>query len=198
MMDLDAARATAYQHRKDLLSLQQQIVLNAHILRAVKYQRLPTLAFNGFYGVIGLTGGSYHGYFSAAGSLKFPIFKEAAQRGQQQQAEAQLSALRQQESSLRATIDAQIRGAMLDVASTEELARVAQSNVALAQQEFSDESDRFKAGVDDNLPWSTRKPRSPAPRPSSSSRSINTTWPNSRWRATPASSKPATRSYLGQ
>jgi outer membrane protein TolC len=40
---------------------------------------------------------------------------------------------------------------MLDVNAANELVKVAQSNVDLAQQELSDERDRFAAGVDDNL-----------------------------------------------
>jgi outer membrane protein TolC len=151
-MDLGAAKATAYEHRKDLLALQEQIKLDQHVLRAVKYQRLPTVAFNGDYGVIGITNGSYHGDFTAEGSLRFPIFNEAKQRGQQEVAEAQLLGLHQRESDLRVTIDAQIRAAMLDVTSSNELVKVAQSNVELSKQALSDAEDRFKAGVDDNLP----------------------------------------------
>ena len=152
MMDLASAKSTAYAHRKDYLSLQEQDKLNHHIAKAVRYQRLPVLAFNGYYGVIGVTGGSYHGDFNAEGSLTFPIFNEAAQRGQQEVADASLHAVQQQESALRDTIDAQIRSAMLDVTTAQELVKVAQSNVELAKQELSDEQDRFSAGVDDSLP----------------------------------------------
>ena len=120
-------------------------------MRAVRYQRLPTVAFNGFYGVIGETTGLYHGVFTAEGSLRFPIFREAEQRGQQDQVNAQLTALHQREADLRVTIDAQIRASMLDVQAADQLVKVAQSNVQLAQQELSDERDRFKAGVEDNL-----------------------------------------------
>ncbi|MGC9200053.1 MAG: TolC family protein [Acidobacteriaceae bacterium] len=151
-MDLDAARITAYRHRKDYLSLLQQIALTQRELKAVKYQRLPTLAFNGNYGVIGLTSGPYHGDFIAEGSLNVPIFREAAQRGEQDVVQSQLTALHQQLSDLRVTIDAQIRTSMLDVHAAQELVKVAQSNVKLAQQELSDEQQRFAAGVDDNLP----------------------------------------------
>ncbi len=151
-MDLQAARITAYRHRKDYLSLLQQIALAQRELKAVKYQRLPTLAFNGEYGVIGLTAGPYHGDFTAEGSLRIPLFREAAQRGEQDVVGAQLTALRQQLSDLRVTIDAQIRTSMLDVDAARQLVKVAQSNVALAQQELSDEQQRFAAGVDDNLP----------------------------------------------
>jgi outer membrane protein TolC len=151
-MDLEAAKITAYKHRKDYLGVLEQIALTQRELKAVKYQRLPTVAFNGYYGVIGLTTGSYHGDFTAAGTLNVPIFREAAQRGEQDVVDAQLSALRQREADLRVTIDAQIRSSMLDVNAAKDLVKVSQSNVELAQQELSDERDRFGAGVDDNLP----------------------------------------------
>lgn len=151
-MDLERARSTAYQRRKDLLSLQAQIRVADRERLAVKYQRLPTLAFNGFYGVIGETEGLYHGVFNAQGTLKFPIFREAAQRGETEVLTAQLTALRQREADLRITIDSQIRSALLDVNASNQLVRVAQSNVELARQTLSDEQDRFHAGISTNLP----------------------------------------------
>lgn len=151
-MDLDRAKDTAFRHRKDYLGIEEQMQLATRELRAVKYQRLPTLAFGGYYGVIGQTTGSYHGDFVAQGTLEFPIFHEAAQRGQQQSIDSQMIGLRQREQDLRVAIDAQIRTAMLDVTASKQLVAVARSNVTLAEQELSDERDRFKAGVDDNLP----------------------------------------------
>jgi len=151
-MNLDRAKTTAYVHRKDLLALEAEIDVADKEMRAVRYQRLPTIAFNGFYGVLGQTTGSYHGVFSAMGTLKFPIFREAEQRGEEEQANAQLTSLRQREADLRVTIDAQIRASMLDVQSAYQQVQVAQSNVQLAQQELSDERDRFGAGIDTNLP----------------------------------------------
>jgi len=151
-MNLDRAKTTAYAHRKDLLAVEAEIDVADKEMRAVKYQRLPTLAFNGFYGLLGQTTGSYHGVFTAMGSLKFPIFREAEERGQEEQANAQLTSLRQREADLRVTVDAQIRASMLDVQSSYESVQVAQSSVKLAQQELSDERDRFGAGIDTNLP----------------------------------------------
>jgi outer membrane protein TolC len=151
-MDRERAMATAFRHRKDYLSLEAQIDVAEREVRAVRYQRLPTVAFNGFYGVVGQTTGLYHGAFTAEGTLKFPIFREAAQRGEQEQVSAQLTALREREADLKVAMDAQIRSSMLDVQAADQLVKVGQSNVALAQQELADEQDRFKAGVDDNLP----------------------------------------------
>ena len=151
-MDLDRAKTTAYQRRKDYLSVLAQMRVADRERLAVKYQRLPTLSVGGFYGVIGETEGLYHGVFAATGSLKFPIFREAGQRGDNEAITAQLMALRQREASLRIDIEAQIRSSMFDVNSAHDLVKVAQSNVDLAQQELSDEQSRFSAGVDDNLP----------------------------------------------
>lgn len=151
-INLDRARATAYQRRKDYLSLQSQVRVADRERLAVKYQRLPTLGFGGYYGVIGETEGLYHGVFRAEGSLKFPIFREAGQRGDTEVIAAQLQALRQREADLRVTIDAQIRAAMLDVSTSHDLVKVAQSNVDLTGQQLADEQQRFNAGIGDNLP----------------------------------------------
>ena len=150
-MDLQQARQTAYTHRNDLLALQDELEVASREVRAIRFQRYPTLGVNGFYGILGLDSGPYHGVFTAEGTLRFPVFREAAQRGEEQTAAAQLTTLRQQEGSLRGTIDAQIRTNLLDINSSDQLVRVAQSNADLAQQELLDARDRFAAGVSDNL-----------------------------------------------
>ena len=149
---LSDALALAYQRRKDLLNLQSQIDIANETQKAVKAQRYPTIAFGGYYGVVGVTQGLYHGSFVAQGTVQVPIFQEATLRGQNEVAGAQLMALRQQEASLKVTIDQQIRSAMLDVQSANDLVKVAQSNVDLASQVLQDATDRYSAGVDDNLP----------------------------------------------
>ena len=118
----------------------------------MKYERLPQLGFNGYYGVLGETHGLYHGVFTAQGVLKIPIFEEARFRGESEVTAAQEIALQHQIESLRVTIDAADSGRMLDVESSAELVKVARSNVDLAGQALSDTRDRFAAGVDDNLP----------------------------------------------
>ncbi len=142
----------AFARRKDLLSLQAQMEVASQTQRAVRYQRLPTVAFGGYYGVLGETRGLYHGVFSAQGSLNFPIFKEAEFRGEREVADAQMVGLRQQIESLRVTIEQQIRSSLLDVESANDLVKVARSNVDLSRQELDDAQQRFLAGVSDNLP----------------------------------------------
>jgi len=151
-LPLADAMRLAFQRRKDLLSLQAQLEVATRAQKAVKTERLPTIEFNGDYGVIGVVGEFYHGVFSATGKVSVPVFEEGQLRGEGEVAQAQVIALRQQIESLRVSIEWQIRSAMLDVQSSHELVEVARSNVDLATQEVQDASDRFKAGVDDNLP----------------------------------------------
>lgn len=151
-MSLDDTKVLAYQRRKDLLELEAQLEVATRSRKAVKYERMPSLAFNGYYGVLGETHGSYHGVFTAQGVLKIPIFEEGRFRGESEVAAANEIGLRRQIDSLRVTIDAQIRASQLDVESSVELVKVARSNVDLAAEALQDTRDRFAAGVDDNLP----------------------------------------------
>jgi len=151
-LPLEQAMTLAFDRRKDLRSLEAQEELAGRTVKAVKYERFPSLAFDGYYGVLGETQGLYHGVFSAAGKLTFPIFEEGQLRGEREVAEAQVIGLRQQIASLKVTIEQQIRSSMLDVEAANELVKVARSNVDLATQQLQDTLDRYAAGVDDNLP----------------------------------------------
>jgi len=132
--------------------LEAQLEVAERSRKALKFERLPSLNFSGYYGVLGETHGLYHGVFTAQGILRIPIFEEARFRGESEIAAAQEVGLQRQIDSLKVTIEQQIRSAMLDVESSAELVKVARSNVDLAQLVFSDTRDRFSAGVDDNLP----------------------------------------------
>jgi outer membrane protein TolC len=151
-MNIDQAKEIAYRSRQDYQGLQAQIRAAQLQRKAAKWERLPTLDFDGNYGVTGVTGGLYHGTFVAAGSLKLPIFQEAKFRGDSGVAAANLTNLMQQMASLKEQINRQLRDSLLDVQTATELVRVAQSNVELARKELEQTTDRFQAGVDDNLP----------------------------------------------
>jgi outer membrane protein TolC len=145
-------KTEAYANRQDYQNLQAQQVETQSLVRASKAERLPTLTFNGNYGVTGVTGSLYHGTFSAIGTLKIPIFREASLRGDLAVARAQSLGVSQQLGDLKDRIDQQVRSAQLDVEATQKLVDVARSNVDLASRALSDETDRFNAGIDDTLP----------------------------------------------
>ena len=147
--------AVACKSRQDYQNLQNQVVGYRAVHAAYRSQRLPTLSFNGYYGVSEVTGVGAHGNFVAQGTLKLPIFREASLRGDTDAAQAQLSSVQAQLADLKTHIDQQVRSALLDVDSSRKLVEVARSNVDLATRALSDETDRVTAGVDDNLPLVT-------------------------------------------
>ena len=151
-LPLDQAKQVAYKRRKDLLSLQAQLRSAELQRRAVHYERLPVVTVSGYYGVLGETRGLYHGVFVAQGGVNFPIFQEAQLQGDREVADAQLSQLRSQLNSLRGDIEQQIRAAMLDVTTNDELVKDATSNVNLAADALDVSRQRYRAGIDDNLP----------------------------------------------
>ena len=151
-LPLETAKQVAYKRRKDLLSLEAQLRTAEHQRKAVKYERLPAVTVGGFYGVIGETRGLYHGVFSAEGGVNFPIFQEARIRGDREKADARLKHIQLEMGSLRAYIEAQIRAAMLDINSSDELVKDATSNVNLAAEALDETRMRYREGVDDNLP----------------------------------------------
>jgi outer membrane protein TolC len=148
----EEVRALAYKSRQDYQNLQNQAVAFKAVEAAYRSQRLPTLSFNGTYGVSTVTGVNTHGDFMAMGTLRVPIFREARLRGDIDSAQAQMSAVNNQLNDLRGHIDQQVRLALLDVNAASQLVEVARSNVDLATRALSDETDRVNAGVDDNLP----------------------------------------------
>jgi outer membrane protein TolC len=151
-MGIDEAKEVAYRSRQDYQGLQAQIRAAQYQRKAAKWERLPTLDMTGNYGVTGVTGALYHGTFLAQGTLTLPLFKEAKFRGDSRVADANLTNLNQQFAALREQINQQLRDSILDVQSATELVRVARSNVELARKELEQTTERFEAGVDDNLP----------------------------------------------
>jgi outer membrane protein TolC len=152
LMNIDEAKEVAYRSRQDYQGLQAQVRAAQYQRKAAKWERLPTLDFQGDYGVTGVTGALYHGTFAAIGTLNVPIFQEAKFRGDSGVAGANLTNLTQQLAALKEQINQQLRDSILDVQSATELVRVARSNVELARKELEQTTERFEAGVDDNLP----------------------------------------------
>ncbi|HEU5350405.1 MAG TPA: TolC family protein [Terracidiphilus sp.] len=152
-------RALAYRYRQDYQNLQNQVVELRAAHSAYRAQRLPTLKFSGYWGVDTVNGAGTHGNFAAVGTLSIPVFREARLRGNEDASKAQLESAEAQLDDLRNHIDEQVRDALLDVSANQKLVAVARSNVDLATQALSDETDRVNAGVDDNLPLVTAQAR---------------------------------------
>ncbi|HWC19984.1 MAG TPA: TolC family protein [Terriglobales bacterium] len=141
----------ARQERLDYRQAQAQVRAAEASRRAANFERIPSLSFNGNYGDIGISPGTSHGTFVAAGGIQFPIFEEGRIRGDIDQAKSELKQSKDRLSDLDGRIDAEIRTAFLDLNAASEQVQVADATVKLAQEELSEARERFAAGVTDNL-----------------------------------------------
>lgn len=147
----EEALHTALQSRLDYKQAQAQVHAAELSARAAHFERLPSLAFSGNYGDLGISPGNSHGTFVAAAGIQVPVFEEGRIRGDIEQARANLKQSKDQLSDLEGRIGAEVRTAMLDVNAAAEQVQLADSSVKLAQEELSEARERFSAGVTDNL-----------------------------------------------
>jgi outer membrane protein TolC len=150
-LDVEATIQQAETNRKDLAAMVEQTKAAEEQRKAATADRLPTLKFDADYGDIGTTLGHSHGTEDVTGALSVPVFKEFALRGEADTAQAQLDTQKAQLSDKRAQVNADVRDALLDIASTEKQVEVSKSNVALAGEALSEAQQRYANGVDDNL-----------------------------------------------
>jgi outer membrane protein TolC len=150
-LDIDATIRQAHANRKDLAALVEQTKAATEQRKAATADRLPTVKFAGDYGDIGPTLSHSHGTGNAAGTLSVPLFKEFALRGEAQQAQAQLDTERDKLIDANAQVDADVRDALLDIASSQKMVEVARSSVELANEALSEAQQRYANGVSDNL-----------------------------------------------
>lgn len=150
-LDVDATIRQAHANRKDLAAMMEQTKAAEEQRKAATADRLPTLTANVDYGDIGVNVRHSHGTVDASGTLSVPVFKEFALRGEAMQAQSQLDTQRAQMSDKNAQVDADVRDALLDIASAQKQVEVARSSVDLANQVLSEAQQRYAAGVSDNL-----------------------------------------------
>jgi outer membrane protein TolC len=150
-IDVNAAIRDAHANRKDLAALVEQTAAAQEQRKAATAERLPTVKFAGDYGDIGVNVLHSHGTGDASGTLSVPLFKEYGLRGDAQVAQAQLDTSKAQLIDARAQVDADVRDALLDIASAQQQVEVARSSVDLSTQELSDAQQRYASGVSDNL-----------------------------------------------
>ena len=149
--DVQQAIKQALANRKDRQASVEATKGDEEARKAATYDRLPTIKAEADYGDIGVNVRHSHGTGDATGTIMIPIFKEAQYRGEAQVAQSQLDQQRFQQSDLDAQIEADVRDALLDIASSQQQVEVAHSNVQLSAEVLSEAQDRYKAGVSDNL-----------------------------------------------
>jgi outer membrane protein TolC len=150
-MTLEEALQHAYASRSDYQAAMADVRAAVLSRSAAVAGYFPSLNFNADYGVGGAHPSTGTQVSDIRGTLNIPIFEGGSVHGDILQADARLKESRERLENLRAQVDADIRTALLNLQSSDDMVSVARSNVDLAEQTLTQSRDRFSAGVADSV-----------------------------------------------
>lgn len=150
-LTVDEALTRAYTSRSDYRAAESTVRAAELSRKAAVAGYFPSLSFSADYGTGGAHPSNSTPVYNVRGTLLIPIFTGNSVHGDIQQADARLEQSRERLENLRAQIEADVRTAFLNLQSSAEQVRVAQSNIELADQTLAQSRDRFSAGVTDSV-----------------------------------------------
>jgi len=141
----------AYASRSDYQAAMADVRAAQFSRKAATAGYWPSLSFDADYGTAGAHPSTATQVFDVRGTLSIPIFLGGSVHGDVLQADARLEQSRERLDNLRGQIDSDVRAALLNLESSAEEVKVAQSNIELAEETLAQSRDRFKAGVTDTV-----------------------------------------------
>lgn len=144
------AVAVALRTRPDLVAAQRALDAARQGARAIRAERLPSIAAFGDDGAIGTSPSHLLNTYDWGIQLSIPVFDGFRREGRINEQSAVASGLELQRRELERQVIVQVRTALLDVTSASEQVVAARERLRLAQQEYAQAQDRFKAGVAGN------------------------------------------------
>jgi outer membrane protein TolC len=151
-VDLDDLIQHALKERDDVLAAEAQVKAGEFARRAAVAEYLPSLDVTADYGAIGVTPTNQaHGTFTAAGAVRFPIFRSGRIRADIEQADSALAQRKAEYSDVKGRAEQDVRTAVLDLTAASQQVKVSRSNRELAAETLVQARDRFRAGVSDTV-----------------------------------------------
>lgn len=145
-----AALDAAYKGRRDLQAITLQAQAARQAAGAIRKEALPTVGAMADYGISQRNGRSYLPTYDLGVMLSVPIFDGLRREGRVSEQEAAARDLESRARDLRTQVEADVRTAVLNLASSTEAVAAARERLALAEQEISQARERFQAGVAGN------------------------------------------------
>jgi outer membrane protein TolC len=144
---LEDALKQAFQQRSDLKAAQAQVRAAERERAAARGERLPSVAVNADYGVIGTTPSQSHGTFSVTGTLRIPLWQGGRTEGDIEQAGAALAQRRAELEDVKSQIEAEVRNDYLDLLASASQVEVAGKNLETGKQTLELSRQRLQAGI---------------------------------------------------
>ena len=150
-LSLDDALKQAFEKRADLHAAQAQVRAGERTHSAAQAERLPSLALNADYGVIGTNPSQSHGTFSVTGTLRVPLWQGGRAEGDMEQADAALSQRLAELEDVKNQVEADVRNAYSDLQASISQIGVAKTNLETSKQTLELTRERFEVGVTDSV-----------------------------------------------
>lgn len=145
-----AALAAAFRGRNDLQALTLQAEAARQQAGSIRKERLPTVGVLADYGLSQRNGRKFLPTYDLGVQLSVPIFDGFRREGRVAEEESVAHDLENRARDLRAQVEAEVRTAVLNLASSTEAVAAARERLGLADQEVSQARERFQAGVAGN------------------------------------------------
>jgi outer membrane protein TolC len=144
------AVSTALRERADIVSLDRSLEAAKQEARAIKSERLPTVSAFADDGAIGTSTAHMLNTYTWGVQLSIPVFDGSKRSGRLNEQNAIASQIDVRRRELTRTVTVEVRSALLNLTVAREQVQAANGRLALAQQEYSQAQERFKAGVSGN------------------------------------------------
>lgn len=148
--DEAASITLAMSRRADIEAASRQLDAGRQGSRAIKAERLPSVSAFADDGAIGKNGSHFLNTYMWGVELSFPIFDGFRRQGKLSEQEAVNAGLELRKRELQRQVSVEVRSAILNLETARDQVFGARERLALAQLEYSQAQDRFKAGVASN------------------------------------------------
>lgn len=148
--DEPQAVAIALRERADIVSAERALEAGQQAARAIRAERLPTLAAFADDGAIGTKTSHMLNTYTWGVQLSLPIFDGSRRSGKLSEQQAVTSELELQRRELVREVTVEVRSAILDLGVARDQVTAANRRLDLAEQEYRQAAERFRAGVAGN------------------------------------------------
>jgi outer membrane protein TolC len=148
---VDEVLQQSLNQRADLKASEAQVRAAERAVAAARAQRLPSLAINGDYGVIGTNPSQSHGTFSLTGTLRFSIWEGGRIEGNIEQERAALTQRQAEFEDLKLQVESEVRKAFLDMHAAMNQVAVADKNLTVAKETLDLSRQKVEAGVAESV-----------------------------------------------
>ena len=149
--NLQQSLADAYAQRPEYLAAESRVRAAELAVKAAKGEALPTVQVNGDFGVLGRNFSTLENTYSLSGAVRIPIFQGGKVKADVARAQTDLHQAQLAFEDLHNRVELEVRSALLDVQTSTEQVKVAQSSIGLAAEQLKQAQDRYAAGVSGSL-----------------------------------------------